>query len=218
MKIDSISDIGVRRKDNQDNYWSAILDIDGLESGVVCVCDGMGGLSNGGIVSSIVTRAVKDYVMEFGTLEGLRDRLDEKNTEVFKMAEEQGNRWGTTCSVVLCMDGVYQIYQIGDSRVYRITDGTVTQITRDHSAIVRFKIDKKTDPEKWNKYKNLLTMDYFEGRYKSGDVFFVCSDGCWHYLDDVGFTLDKISDLNALIQNCIKAGETDNLTASVLYV
>ena len=29
---------------------------------------------------------------------------------------------------------------------------------------------------------------------------------------------DKISDLNALIQNCIKAGETDNLTASVLYV
>ena len=39
MKINSLSDIGVKRKDNQDNFWSARLMVDGSEVGVVCICD-----------------------------------------------------------------------------------------------------------------------------------------------------------------------------------
>lgn len=42
MNLQSISDIGTKRKDNQDNYWCAIANVDGSDCGVVCVCDGYG--------------------------------------------------------------------------------------------------------------------------------------------------------------------------------
>ena len=37
MRIDSLTDIGVKRKENQDNYWSALLTVDGEEAGIICL-------------------------------------------------------------------------------------------------------------------------------------------------------------------------------------
>ena len=72
MKIISMSSI-CKRKENQDNYWSAILNVNGEEVGVLCVCDGMGGLDSGEKASRMLVSQIRDHFLETGTIEGIED-------------------------------------------------------------------------------------------------------------------------------------------------
>ena len=229
MRINSLTDRGVRRKDNQDNFWSAILRVDGVEAGIVCLCDGMGGLHNGGLASKMVVEAIREYILSKFTFEGIEEVVQKTNSEIYAMSEGSRERlMGTTCTVLLCYGGMYKIYHIGDSRAYLIRNGVSQLLTTDHSAIHMYGIDKRDNPDLWNKYKNKLTrcigvkneivLDYLEGQYIEGDNFFLCSDGCWHYFSEVPLTAESVKDLGVLFRNCISSGETDNITAGVLSI
>lgn len=230
MRINSLTDIGSKRKDNQDNYWSAVLRVNETEeAGVICLCDGMGGLHNGGLASKMVVKAVRSYMLSDFTFDGLESVISSVNKEILDMSKgDKSLLMGTTCTVLLCYKGTYNIYHIGDSRAYVIRNGVASLLTTDHSAIQMYGIDKKTNPDLWNKYKNKLTrcigvkedihLDYYNGLYQEGDVFFLCSDGCWHYFSDSPLVVDSAKDLNTLFQNCIANGETDNITAGVLFI
>ena len=227
MKILSYSDIGVRRKDNQDNFWCARLEVNGDECGVLCVCDGMGGLNDGGLASGMVIKAVREAILSSSDLEVLKSVLPRVNTEVFNKGAESGKRMGTTCTLLRCSKGKYEILHIGDSRCYRFHDGEVSVLTKDHSAIAKYGISKEENPELYRKHKNQLTrcigvkpdidVDYITGDYSSGDKFLVCSDGFWHYFDSDTGILDKGS-LKDAVDACISNGETDNITIGVLEV
>lgn len=225
MILNSISDIGVRRKDNQDNYWSAVLSIDGEDSAILCVCDGMGGLNNGGLASKIVVQSVMEAIKEGTPFEELTGVLEQANGVVYDLGSEA--KMGTTCTLLQCSCGSYKILHIGDSRCYKFTKNSFDVLTKDHSVIKEFGISRESDPVKYKKYKNLLTrcigvkpeisVDYYEGKYEEGDIFLVCSDGVWHYFDKHVISENILSDLPSLVKKCIGAGETDNITASVLY-
>ena len=229
MEIISLTDKGVTRKDNQDNYWSAILDVNGSEAGVVCLCDGMGGLDNGELASRIVVTAVREYFLSSFDLDGIGEVLGKVNLEIKGISQSSPNKMmGTTCTMLICYKGIYKICHIGDSRAYLIRNGTASLLTYDHSAINVYNISKKENPELWEKYKSKLTKcigvkdriepDYYNGSYSEGDSFFLCSDGCWHYLDDCGFPVNNIKDLSNIFKSCISYGETDNITAGVLCI
>lgn len=228
MKINSLSDIGVKRKDNQDNFWSARLMVDGSEAGIVCICDGMGGLDDGGLASKIVVSDVREYLTNHVGVKGLLDVLSRSNDTIRTLSKADEKSMGTTCTVIVCMDGVYEIAHIGDSRCYLLRDHEFTPLTKDHSALAKYKITKKNDPEMYKKYKNKLTrcigvqenidVDYYTGEYKPGDMFLCCSDGLWHYFDDVVFNEDELFNLPELVQKCIWYGETDNITVSTLQM
>lgn len=228
MKIDSLTDIGVRRKENQDNYWSAILRVDGVEAGVVCLCDGMGGLNNGGLASRIVVESVRDYFKSDIDFDGLSTVLQRANSTIHEIAAGDSSRMGTTCTVLLCYEGMYKILHVGDSRCYLLRDHNFTALTHDHSAIAKYKISKAKDPELYRKYKNSLTRclgvkefvqtDYVEGEYQEGDTFLLCSDGLWHYFEEVVYSEEELFKLPELIQKCIKNGETDNITVGLLTI
>lgn len=228
MKLNSLTDIGVRRKENQDNFWSALLKIDGKEAGVICLCDGMGGLNNGGLASKIVVESVRDYFTTSCDFEGLQTVLSHANKTVYDLSQGDKKMMGTTCTIILCYEGLYKILHVGDSRCYLLRGESFSPITKDHSALAKYGFTKEKDEVLYNKYKNSLTrcigvkpevkLDYFEGEYKKGDTFLCCSDGLWHYLEDCDFTKEQLFELPDLIQKCIGNGETDNITVSLLTI
>lgn len=229
MKIYSLTDKGLSRKDNQDNYWSAILSVNDEEAGVVCICDGMGGLNNGRLASKMVVEAVRNYLLTNFDFSGLTDVLSKVNNEILSLSNGVKEKlMGTTCTLLVCYKGCYKILHIGDSRAYMLRDNIPSLLTVDHSAVKMYNISKKDNPQLWNKYKSKLTKCigvkpilepyYCEGDYLKGDMFFLCSDGCWHYFDDYTLNEDSINDLEALFKKCMSNGETDNLTAGILYI
>lgn len=232
MKIYSLSDIGIKRRENQDNFWVSRLDVDGKEVGVLCMCDGMGGLDSGERASHIVVDAVREYFKTSIDIVGLCEVLRNKNREIMQIAvEENSSRGlGTTCTVaVLNPNGVCRVLHVGDSRLYKWTSGGgVTQITTDHSALQKYGITMENNPELFRKYKNKLTrcigikddirLDLYVEKFQDGDKFLVCSDGFWHFFNPEDLGSNRIEDLRARVDECIQSGETDNISVAVIEV
>lgn len=229
MRLSSLSDIGIKRKDNQDNYWSARFTVDGVEGGVVCVCDGMGGLDDGALASRIVVETIREHFMRSADVVDLDADISMANSKIRNISLQNQTKMGTTCTLVYCIGGRYVIKHVGDSRCYLLRGNSMTRLTTDHSAIEKFKISKEKSPDLYKKYRNSLTrcigiedrvvVDTYEGSYSAGDAFFCCSDGLWHYLEDLpDVSIETFRDLKKLIANCISYGETDNITVSVLEV
>lgn len=229
MRLRCLTDKGGVRKENQDNYWSVIAKVDGRDCGVVCLCDGMGGLKNGGDASKIAVNSIRRYVTKNFDFVGLKSVIEQANSSIYSIGgDSRDSMMGTTCTVLMCEDGVYRILHVGDTRVYLLRNGNSYRLTDDHSAVSEFKIDKVKDPALWKKYRNKLTrclgakstvvVEEYTGRYLDGDVFLVCSDGCWHLFDEEPLTLSVIGNLENLFSRCKMSGETDNITACVLSV
>lgn len=229
MQLRSLTDKGGSRSENQDNYWAAVAEVDGVEVGAVCLCDGMGGLNNGREASKVVVQGVKDYLVKSFEYDGLAHILSEANSKIHSMGgASKETMMGTTCSILLVSEGRYRILHVGDARVYLLRAGRSYRLTDDHSAVVALKIDRFKEPEKFFKYRSKLTRcigakpsvtpDTYVGDYVPGDIFFVCSDGVWHTFDNNPLSESDIVDLRRLFDRCIAEGEHDNLTACVLYV
>lgn len=232
MKLISLTDIGIKRSDNQDNYWASRLSINGEEAGVICLCDGMGGLNNGALTSRTVVTEVKKFFMSSIDFKDLEMVIKDVNTLIHDKIS-QGGQSGTTCTVLFCYKGHYKILHVGDSRCYLKSDEKVSILTEDHTVIARYEKQGKVVPDRLvKKYRNVLTrcvgasdhvtLDYMEGKYKDGDLFLVCSDGFWHYLDDESFfngDLSNIDGVRSLVNKMMyDYNETDNITVGVLEV
>lgn len=226
MIIKSVTDIGATRKENQDNYWSALLNVDNSKAGVVCMCDGMGGLSNGGLASSIIVKSVRESILDGVDFSEIRGVIEKANESIYKLSES-GNKMGTTCTLLYCQDGKYEILHVGDSRCYMISHSGIMLLTSDHSVINQYGITPENNADLYEKYKSKLTrclgvkpnvnIDKYKGNYEKGDMFLLCSDGFWHYFESSGYNIN-IDNLEECVQNCIKVyGETDNISVSLLY-
>lgn len=229
MVLNSLTDIGQSRQSNQDNFWASRLKVDGYEQSVICLCDGMGGLSHGELASKMVVSAVRSHILEGKPFQGINELLQKVNNDIY--ASSQGDKsklMGTTCTCLKYCDGEYEIWHVGDSRAYLVRDGQITQLTSDHSATKKYNVTKQNNPQLWEKYKNKLTrcigvkpqvqLDYFDGVAKQGDRFVLCSDGCWRVFEDNDFDINLLTDLRKLFDTCIQLGETDNLTMSILTI
>lgn len=228
MKILSSTDIGVKRGENQDNYWSALLNIDGSEAGIICLCDGMGGLKNGGLASKIVVESIRDGIKDGLMFRELEDILIQSSKNIYDIAQSMQCMMGTTCTLLQCHNGKYEILHVGDTRCYLLRGNNFNPLTTDHSALQQYHITREANEVLWRRYRNSLTrcigvkptvvVDYYSGYYQEDDVFFVCSDGLWHYFNNNSITKDELFNLKGLIKKCIKEGELDNITASLLSV
>lgn len=230
MVLKSLSDIGIKREDNQDNYWCARLAVESSEVGVVCLCDGMGGLDDGYLASKIVVSSVRDYILSGRDIEGVVSVILDSNSEILNISKKNGSRMGTTCTLLYCCDGKYRLWHVGDSRCYLISDNSFQKLTEDHTALEKYRKEGKVIPEAVKrKYRNMLTrcvgvkdglaVTESEGEYSENDSFLLCSDGFWHYLDENDdVSVDDLWDIDSMIKKCISSGETDNITAVILKV
>jgi protein phosphatase len=132
----ALSDRGRKRPTNEDAFGFSV------EHGIYVVCDGMGGAAAGEIASSI---AVDEFLGQLakdrggsGSLPELADKaVCAANLAVFSRAERnrrlQG--MGTTLVALVVEERRAWVFNVSDSRCYRLRDGRLEQITLDHSLV-----------------------------------------------------------------------------------
>jgi protein phosphatase len=232
-----ITDPGVVRDHNEDNF--AFLDLG--TSALFVVADGMGGHDAGEIASSLAVEAVCREVREGkarGTaLLALIERAVQKaNAEVRREGARKSSNMGTTLTVALVDDGAAYVGSVGDSRAYWMENGSITQITEDHSLVAKLvslgkltREEARTDPR-----SNLLlrTIGSDEsvkaGAYRlglnKGGTLLLCTDGLWGELKDEDIHRLCAEEQHTevicarLVQQANANGGKDNITAIVVKV
>ena len=189
------TDIGIRKESNQDSLLIKTAQSNRGNIGMFSICDGMGGLDDGALASRIVVETIREHFSKSVDVIGLDARISEANSKIRNISLQNQTKMGTTCTLIYCFGGRYVIKHVGDSRCYLVRGNSMTRLTTDHSAIEKFKISKEKSPDLYKKYRNSLTrcigiedrvvVDTYEGSYSAGDAFFCCSDGLWHYLEDL---------------------------------
>lgn len=225
LSIGKKTDIGLRRKKNEDSY--AVLmrkDLSDSLDALFVVADGMGGGRGGDVASSIVAQAVPEVVTENlrrgngakeppDAPELLSDAIARANHRVWLQGlESQMRGMGTTCvSAVISGDRAY-IGNVGDSRAYLLRDGRLSQISEDHSDVYRQVMAGKMTREeaRVSKFRNSLTRavglkpevkpDIFPITLEEGDTILLCSDGLTTELPD-----DEIARILAAAPDAQKA-------------
>lgn len=241
------TDLGMRRAHNEDGF--GILEDDGL----VLVADGMGGHAAGEVASGIAIHEIAafyhqackqpDSPLPFDTgsvLTPIEDRLVTgialANLRIFEASSERGRKgMGTTLVAAAIVGDVMAIAHVGDSRAYRIRDGKITRLTRDHSLLEQFKEinpGMTREEEESFPHKNVITralglneaveIDVISHEVKADDRYILCSDGLSGHLPDevllemVGSATDLPVVASELVARANAAGGNDNITVVVL--
>jgi len=223
-----LSDQGRVRESNQDAF------LERPEVGLWAVADGMGGHAGGDIASRMVCDALADLSPADtlqNTVESVRDRLAEVNTQVRSVAQRASGYpgSGSTVAVLLTRNAQCSMLWAGDSRVYRLRDQTLEQLTHDHSyaleiadgttameeASTDFSITRAVGGEE------TLELEFRRDHVKKGDRFLLCSDGLTHELDDAHIEAclqggDPTESARKVLQAALEAGGHDNVTVIVI--
>lgn len=203
--ISATTDIGTRRKINQDSLFVRRLETRTGKMALAVLCDGMGGLNFGELASASIIEAFTDWmyrnlsVLSQDPLEdhAVREQWSSLIAEQNRRIRAYGRRYhcttGSTVTALLLTEQRYFLLNIGDSRAYEIAE-QVTQLTEDHTVVaneVRLGNLTKEQAEH-SSIQNVLTRcvgvqeeawpDLFFGNVKKGTVYMLCSDGFRHRL------------------------------------
>jgi serine/threonine protein phosphatase PrpC len=234
---DGCTDVGMVREQNEDNY--ACLSIGGKT--LFVVADGMGGHDAGEVASRIAVETVCEEVRKGATSErdpqGLIElAVQRANDEVRREGANKKSDMGTTLSIALIADTTAYVANVGDSRVYWIENGSITQITEDHSLVAKLVSAGKLTHEEARGHprSNLLyrtigsdeivMVDTFQVTLKKGGSLLLCSDGLWGEVADeeihkaFAAGIDAGTACSRLVQTALQNGGKDNITAVVVNV
>ncbi|MGO1367861.1 MAG: Stp1/IreP family PP2C-type Ser/Thr phosphatase [Senegalia sp. (in: firmicutes)] len=241
MKYGACTDIGKKRKQNQDSYYINYND----SLPVFVVADGMGGHNGGEIASKITVEVIKNNLEIYleKVLEGkfhiekfIRKTLELSNNEIYNTAlkNKEYTGMGTTVTMGAILDGKVYIGHIGDSRAYIIRENSIERITEDHSLVAELvKKGTITEEEAINHpQKNLITralgtdknpkIDIFEFELINEDVILLCTDGLTNMIkeEEIKNTINDSKDIqdvcNRLINIANENGGLDNSTAVII--
>lgn len=202
MKIVAKTDIGLKRESNQDSY--AAGELPGSVAWAV-VCDGMGGAAGGNYASSTAVKVISERITSLYrsgmSASSIRNMLTSAivaaNISVYDMskADPELTGMGTTVVVSIVVDNTVYIAHAGDSRAYILSDGSLNQLTKDHS-IVQEMIDHGTltpDEAKVDPRKNIITralgvdseirIDFDIVDISENDVLILCTDGLTNFVE-----------------------------------
>ncbi len=190
------TDSGLMRENNEDavGFHEA--------TGIAVLADGMGGYNAGEVASNMATSFINTEMSRWlaesaatATVQDIRRALEicvgNANTSVFRAAHAnaQYSGMGTTLVAGVFRGADLVIGHIGDSRCYRLRQGEMTQITRDHSLLQEQLDAGLLTPEQaaLSMNKNLVTralgvddavlLEVHEHTVEPGDVYLMCSDG-----------------------------------------
>ncbi len=242
MKYFGITDKGKIRRENQDCFLIEPHEED--KRLVIALCDGMGGAKAGGIASDVASKSFVAFVSErlsdgdilppFGAV--LKGGCSEANGVVYQYScfDSNYSGMGTTLVGGIVTPEKATLANVGDSRAYLISDGAITQITRDHSLVEemveRGEITRqaaRNHPRK-NIITNALglekgiTADVFETDLKAGDYLIFCSDGLSNVVEDeemlnMAENSQAPEDLcRGLIALALERSSPDNVTAVIV--
>lgn len=230
------SNIGKVRKSNQDSGYAGY--------NFFFVADGMGGHAGGDIASAMVSQAVaqadRQYASPDEAIQSVDEALVAANQKLTKtVADHQELRgMGTTFSGIMVVDDKVALSHIGDSRIYRVSDGKLQQISKDHTFVQRLVDTGRITPEEAlvHPRRNVLMrvlgdveieleIDSEVHDAVAGDRWLLCSDGlCGVVPEDVisRIVLNKTVDVEEaaelLVYEALEHGAPDNVTVVIVDV
>jgi serine/threonine protein phosphatase PrpC len=218
------TDIGSARPTNQD----AFLTLDAEQ--VWAVADGMGGYRDGDVASRMVCDALAGLTGDShfdDAIETVNAQLSAVNERLYKAATRIINPVisGSTVAVLVVRHAACAAIWAGDSRIYRLRSGRLTQMTTDHTwaAELNLQSTEETDHAITRAVggEGKLLLDVRRDRVLPGDRYLLCTDGLTHELADahIGQLLakgDVAQAADALIRATLEAGARDNVTVVVI--
>ena len=234
------SDQGQVRDQNEDHFLTDVA------AGVLIVADGLGGRPSGEVASEVGAQAAYALLASISWNEGrgeaMADAVAAANLAVASegAAKEEHAGMGTTLTI-LAVDrdtGALAIGHVGDSRAYRLRDGVLEQLTKDHT-VAQDLLDagQLTNPDiSQHPFRHLLNRavgtesqveaELIKGSAERDDLYLLCSDGLFGVVDDRALvatlegatpdTLDSVAD--ELIRLANDGGGPDNITVALLAV
>jgi serine/threonine protein phosphatase PrpC len=224
------SHAGLVRELNEDRYLVK------SESGLFVVADGMGGHDAGEVASTSIVDHLKSIGIPSSAPDlkaRFEDRVIMANREIRELSSRNGSTIGSTLVALLAFERSYACMWVGDSRIYMLHSGKLSQLSRDHTEMQDLLDRGLLTPEaaaSWPR-RNVITraigavdepaLDIAHGRITPGDKFLLCSDGLTAHVPDeeIGSALAENSPEHAcgsLIDLVLSRGGTDNVTVVVV--
>jgi protein phosphatase len=252
VRVEAAGDtsVGMKRNHNEDNY--AILS----EEDLFIVADGMGGHASGEVASQMAIETMRDFFRatsqdpeatwpyKMDKTRGYQENrlitgIKLANLRIFEAAQRNAGQrgMGTTMVALLAFDDGVLVGHVGDSRVYRLRDGKLTQLTEDHSLLNDYIKMKRLSPEEIANFphKNVIVralgmkesvkVDCFLDKPEAGDIYVMCTDGLSGPVSDdeireITYVTapDLMNASKSLIDRANRNGGPDNITVVLARV
>jgi serine/threonine protein phosphatase PrpC len=230
-----ITDVGKVRKLNEDSM------LDRCEIGLWVVADGMGGHAAGDVASQMIVSSLKK-IHEGITLnryiDDIEDRLLKVNKRLIEKAKEAERKVTIGSTVVVLL--AYQDYCVyiwaGDSRLYRLRDAEISQMTPDHSQVEAY-VERgliTREEATVHPHANMITravgasdvlfLDMDIQTMETGDRYLLCSDGLTKHVSDLEMEEilhekdDTEESCRTLLDMTLERGAGDNVTVIVVDI
>ena len=195
-----ITDVGIKRKVNQDTVYANDSGVGNL-SNLYIVADGMGGELAGDYASAKCVEIVVDGITasnESEPVKILEQAIQSANQIIYTESNNDPAKagMGTTLVIATFRDDHLYVANVGDSRLYVATGNKLLQITKDHSVVAELVRTGELDEDdaRTDKRKNMITRaigaenkispDYFDVILKGGEQILLCSDGLTNMIED----------------------------------
>jgi len=244
IQYGSISDIGFRRRNNQDSLAVHICSDEETwrqRGHLFLVADGMGGHAVGELASKIAADTLPHTYFkskDTSATEALKKAVEVGNRAIFERGSHNRDfeRMGTTCSTLVLSPEGALIGHVGDSRVYRVRNNQIDQLSFDHSLQWELLKQGKMKPEDvfLHEPRHVITRSLgpeetvevdIEGPYPifPGDIYVLCSDGLTSHVNDaeIGMIVSELppGDSCRLLTHLANLrGGSDNITVVVCRV
>jgi PPM family protein phosphatase len=219
------TDVGRQRSANEDSLV--------VDPPLFAVADGMGGAKAGEVASAVAVEAVEGATESGEPVEAqLADIVRQANRRIYDLAvaDESRRGMGTTLTLAKVHGDDVSLAHVGDSRAYRLRDGELKQLTRDHSLVAELERSGQITPEaaEHHPQRSIITralgpepdveVDTYTLAGREGDLFLICSDGLTSMIsdDEVGSILRSAGSLDGAADELVRAanqsGGKDNIT------
>jgi serine/threonine protein phosphatase PrpC len=227
-----LTDVGLVRPNNEDTFL--VND----KANFCLVADGMGGAAAGETASQLFAQAASEVFAdqapkdEQEAIERVQMTFRQANEQILAHVDQYPEHKGMGCTaeLVAFTSTGFVIGHMGDSRTYRLRQGVLKQLTKDHS-LVQDQIDQGLITEtqaRTHSMRNVIlravgvrpspALDTLRGPVYPGDLFLLCSDGLTDLIEDseIANVLNKggntAAKLEQLINQAKQAGGKDNIT------
>ncbi len=234
----ALTDIGNERENNEDCVGHSY---EGGNSVLLVVADGVGGYEGGEQASRMAVDVTLASYREQGADIAPEKRLyraaQQANIEIYDRAivVTELRSMSTTLTAVAIEGGMLHAAHVGDSRLYLIRGGKITQVTKDHTVIAEKVRQKRMSAEKARQHPDRGTLTRSVGReliaavdritlpVQSGDVLVLCTDGMYNILEEseiIELTAQGTAEIIArrLIDTANDKGTYDNLSTVVCRI
>jgi protein phosphatase len=254
LRVGRHTDVGMVRDLNEDSLLT--LELDRVHRsisrpiGLYVVADGMGGHAAGDVASGLAINTMAEKMATdllvpqltgeidaevFDAQQWLADAVQTANVAVYAHRQSTGTNMGTTLVAALVIGDTAHIANVGDSRTYLVTNnGTIRQITTDHSLVERLVALGQITPEEARVHpqRNVIyrtigdkedaEVDFFVQKLNPGDSLLLCSDGLNGKLEDtdiwqlVDHSRSPQEACEQLVQAANDNGGDDNVTVIIV--